>query len=309
MHIALLLVSVLALPSDALRLGHKSLTKESDQKTSDEACASGAKRKLIVNSHVDAQEPLDVLLASLKKHGFTKFEDIVVFRGGAKSDAAPANGQDGITLVDLGINSFDLNAFHGLSKYNDHPRVCADTYFYIHDTTSVGPCFPKVFDELNAEPEEIITPGRAYFSNQCVFGRGVAKNFGDAFDLPVSKKDGLKIENGGCFGKACAPATFAKNWTMVHGRRDLGRAEDLYTKGTRSVVWYQDLDLYKYISWEWNFNKEKEDNADFSLDDNTERFGASCARHITIPISEHNRLSPQEVDDQNTITSVVSHPV
>lgn len=202
-------------------------------------------RKLIINSHVEYEIPLQHLVASLKQYKFKRFEDIVVFRGGAESDSNPYIGTDGMTFVDLRVNSYDLNSMMGLAKYKNHSAICAEAYFYIHDTATVGPCFPQVFDEIEVAPTEVITPGAAYFSNQCVFGGSLVDNFGQDFDKNISKAEGFQIEAGGCANGACALHHYAEKQTLIPERQTLGNA-DLYSTGIPRVCsWYKDFDIYK----------------------------------------------------------------
>jgi len=210
-----------------------------------------ADRKLIINSHVEYDTALDYLLTTLKKYQFPLTE-AVVFRGGATADSDPRVRGDGITFVDLKLNSFDMTAFSGLSKHKDNSLVCAGLYFYIHDSTSIGPCFPQVFGEIKAEPSEVITPGTSYFSNQCVFGHSVVDAYGDAFDWEIDKKAGFNIESGGCAEgskgqQACALRVYASNRSLIPERTEIGVADVYNTTMPRNVVYYKDWDLYKYF--------------------------------------------------------------
>jgi len=213
-----------------------------------------ADRKLIINSHVKYHTALDHLLASLKKYEFPLAE-AVVFRGGAKADSEPQVRGDGITFVDLKLNSFDMTAFSGLSKHKNDSCVCARLYFYIHDTTSIGPCFSQVFREIKAKPHEVITPGTIYFSNQCVFGHSIVDKYGDAFDWEIDKKAGFNIETGGCADgpegqRACPLSAYASKRTLIP-ERTLLPDEDVYnTREPRKVVYYRDWDLYKHYLYQ-----------------------------------------------------------
>ena len=214
-----------------------------------------AQRKLVINSHFKYRQALDHLVASLKEHRFP-LNDVVVFRGGANISAVlehpgPRLGQDGMTFVDIAVNSFDLTAFAGLAMYNNHSLVCADMYFYIHDTTQIGPCFPKVFEEIKVALTEVITPGRDMFSNQCVFGRSVVDKFGNAFQPTafesITKQAGFEIERGGCSGRACSINHYAVTQTVIPRREKLGTIDVYGTSKPRTARWYREWDFYKFF--------------------------------------------------------------
>jgi len=244
-----------------------------------------ADRKLIINSHVEYGTALDYLLASLRKYRFP-LKEAVVFRGGATADSEPQVRDDGITYADLKLNSFDMTAFSGLSKHKDNSLVCAGLYFYIHDSTSIGPCFSQVFTEIKAEPSEVITPGTSFFSNQCVFGHSIVDKYGDAFDWEMDKLAGFDIESGDCTrgpeGQlACALREYASKRTLIPERSQIGE-EDVYnTTQPREVVYYRDWDLYKYFLYQpdtWGGDYRK----DLALKENTSvmhpTWASDCAR-------------------------------
>jgi len=213
-----------------------------------------AERKLVINSHVKYGQQLDRLVASLKKHKFP-LNDCVVFRGGASTSAGPHAGPDGMTFVDLTVDSYDLNALAGLSLYNNHSLVCADMYFLIHDSTQIGPCFPKAFAEVKVAPTEVITPGLRHFSNQCVFGRSVVDKFGNDFIRDVDKGRGFLVDGGVCAfysfgnpkGKTCSINHYASKRSVIPERVPLGDADVYHDSLPRTAFWYQEWDLYKFI--------------------------------------------------------------
>jgi len=225
-----------------------------------------AERRLVINSHVEYGKALDRLLASLKEHSFP-LKDCVVIRGGALKEKGPHIGSDGVTFVDLALNSFDLNALAGLSRYKNHSLVCADMYFLIHDSAQIGPCFPQAFKEIKVSPTEVITPGFSFFSNQCVFGRSVVDNFGDDFEKAVGKVDALVIEGGQCIGKACSIDHYALSRTILPPGEELGDLDVYKTSKPREVRWYKAWDLYKFVSPQdkWQISANGDYKHDLSL--------------------------------------------
>jgi len=210
-------------------------------------------RKLVINSHVEYGSALASLRASLERYGFP-LSSAVVFRGGAPADTEPYM-RNGMYFVDVHVNSYDMNAFYGLSKYHDDPAVCATLYFYIHDTTSVGPCFADVFRQLTVAPDEVIIAGESYYSNQCVIGAGVVQKFGDSFNWNIAKPAGFQIEAGGCirgpYGQqACAAKHYAQHVRVIAAREDLPQKDVYHTGKPRMVRYYRDWDLYKYFLYQ-----------------------------------------------------------
>ena len=62
----------------------------------------------------------------------------------------------------------------GLYHHRNDPRVKADVYFYVHDTTTVADSFPSLFAAMSScESDEVRHPPPP-FANICVFGSGVA---------------------------------------------------------------------------------------------------------------------------------------
>jgi len=244
-----------------------------------------AERKLVINSHVKYVKALAHLVASLKLHKFP-LKDCVVFRGGAVANSGPRIGPDGMTFIDLTVDSFDLNAFAGLSMYNNHSLVCADMYFYIHDTTLIGPCFLQVFDEIEVAPTEVITPGRAYFSNQCVFGRSVVDKFGNDFAHNVDKGGGWNIEAGGCFGTACSISHYAGKQTVIPERVTLGDVDVYNTSQPRVLTWYQEWDLYKFFLYQNSTTHLRADLTMLQSDPSlSQEWAPSCPRKCTVEAS------------------------
>jgi len=249
-----------------------------------------ADRKLIINSHVKYGTALDYLLASLRKYQFPLAE-AVVFRGGAEADSEPQVRDDGITYVDLRLNSFDMTAFSGLSKHKDNSLVCAGLYFYIHDSTSIGPCFPQVFGEIKVEPSEVITPGTVHFSNQCVFGHSIVDSYGDAFDWEIDKNAGFDVESGGCADGpegqlACPMSIYASKRTLIPERTHIGEVDVYNTTQPREVEYYRDWDLYKFFLFQPDtFGGDYK--KDLSLKTNTSvmkpTWASNCARGLAAP--------------------------
>ena len=103
------------------------------------------KLKLVINSYEPYTAPRAKLFASLHRSGFWRFEDVIVVLGGSSVDAItwrplsedrhpnPPN----VTVIQMVLNSFDLQGLSALHRYRRHPRVVSDTYVYLHDTCEV----------------------------------------------------------------------------------------------------------------------------------------------------------------------------
>lgn len=214
--------------------------------------------RLVINSHVRYWKPLNILLQSLVSVSWTRWDDMVIFMGGSRRNIAPYKGlhtwtPQGITIVNLTLNNFDYNGLAGLYRYRDDPLVRADVYFYLHDSTKVGKSFPQVFPSLkdNFHLGEVRLPGGAN-SNIYHFSHAVVERYKRNYDINLTKGEAVNLELGGV--NAWVRGTrhighFAKKVVWLRGRQGRGSADVYGTGIKRTIWWYPDYDIYKYILW------------------------------------------------------------
>jgi hypothetical protein len=212
---------------------------------------TSCERKLVVNSHVNYAKVLDVFISGLKESNFREWERVVVVVGGSAHDSEPYIGQDGMVFVETSMNSYDLTSFAMLFKHRNHPLLKADTYFYTHDSSRPGSCFPEVFQHMCALPGEVVTAGKRFFQNICVFGKKVIETYGHNFDTALGKHDGLTIEASFPVKGVLPIGWFGRPWSSIPKSTHLEKDVDIYGTGVkRRTQWFSDFDLYKYILYE-----------------------------------------------------------
>lgn len=133
-----------------------------------------------------------------------------------------------VVVIRATMNSFDWTAHHQLYVYRDDPLVVSDYYLYLLDTSKVDNDFmqkvggklpiprsrgmpprlsvlsssssssytkgpPEVESDRDPYRERLIlTP--CPHSSITIFGKGVVRNYGNNFERPISKEDGLTLE-------------------------------------------------------------------------------------------------------------------
>jgi len=127
--------------------------------------------------------------------GFKRFDDVVVFVGGAAAESKPHRCWEpyNVTCINVTWNAIDGNALAGLSTHKNDPEVTADGYLHLLDTSSVEPTFPAKFEELQVRPDEVLLPPRPN-AQILVFGKEVVENFGTNFLTNMSKQESIALE-------------------------------------------------------------------------------------------------------------------
>lgn len=208
--------------------------------------------KLVINSDARYSKALEKLFQSLEGVNFERWQDVIVVRGSSPFKAVyhpnTSYGDLGVTYVDLTWMNYDFHGFAALHSERRNRCVWAHVYFYIHDTCTAGPKFPQVFDSmLKVASNEIVYPGQ-YQSNICAFGRGLVQVYKGLYEKIMTKRDGITVESGWCWGHVCPMFMYAAKVTIVKARITTGRKVDLYNTGVnRTETYYEDFGLYKYL--------------------------------------------------------------
>lgn len=214
----------------------------------------GSGHKLLVNTHVAYGKVLDFFVSSLNQTGFKDWQDVIVVVGASEKDKDPYVGKGGMTFIETIMNNQDVTAWAMLARLKEHPLVHAKTYFSVQDTTTLGPCFPNVFQAMKTKisVDEVVTAGDKWYSFISAFGREVIDLYGHNFDTTLDKHEIVDLESKEIDGnvKGVKPLPyFAKKWTILPARRYV-REVDLYGTGyTRREFYYRDFDVSKLILW------------------------------------------------------------
>ena len=221
--------------------------------------------KLCINSHVAYHVPLRTLFASLSDARFEHYSDVLVMLGGSAHDAPPLEmslaevvpglescGSTKVVVVRTSTNGFDYHGLSLLYRYRSHPLVAADTYLYLHDTTTVDPnTFIERFESFRLPRSPLLyTTWPLPNSNTVAFGAGVVQRFGHNFDANLTKAAAFPMEFGYPFEREGAPAVqplISFGFVVKVGPRIPRGSSDLYATGSpRLRFFYPAFGVYKH---------------------------------------------------------------
>mmetsp|Transcript_19089 Transcript_19089/g.60045 ORF Transcript_19089/g.60045 Transcript_19089/m.60045 type:complete len:218 (-) Transcript_19089:31-684(-) len=199
-----------------------------------------------------------MLLVSLNRIS-DQWDDVVIFMGGSRWDSLPYKGLRnwtsdgrGISIVNLTLNNYDYTGMSGIYWYRDSKEVRADTYFYMHDATTVGPGFPKALHRMrgNFSPAELKIP-RGYSANIYAFSHELVEAYNINYDVNLTKREAVHLEVRGpgvrVRGRVHPLLWFARHVTWL-AQRQQRPDQDVYRTGhARQVYWYPDYDVTKYL--------------------------------------------------------------
>lgn len=214
--------------------------------------------KLVINSNVYYNFPATCLLNSLKRNNFGRMNDIILVISESTDDVPVSKKIDmlncSITIVKTKDNMFDWSGFNILHEYKEHPLIASDSYFYLLDSSTVGPNFQKRFEyyeKLLSNSRFIMAPQRPN-SNICVFGKQIIDEYQNNFNgMKISKKDAIALELHNIFIKdRLVKNIFEYGKFYETKNREFMGYNDIYkTNVPRAVFYYPDFDVYKYIRW------------------------------------------------------------
>lgn len=111
--------------------------------------------KISISSHVNYGYALNVLLASLDTHGVPRKDVVITVCG--RSNEPPEiveTGPDSEVIIYVPTNCYELSQAYGIHHFLDHPRVRADYYITIHDTSVATETFGERMKEYAKEMKE-----------------------------------------------------------------------------------------------------------------------------------------------------------
>jgi len=214
--------------------------------------------KLLINSHVKYQKPLAFLLKSMVNASFDRWQDVMIVFGGSTADIGPHKAVVGgvpVTIVNTTLNAYDYTALWAIWRYRNHHMAKADRYFYLLDSSSVGPYFSvrfKEWSERNGTDEVLVRPW-GYNSNLCIFSRRLVSRFRASFRLNFTKTEAVRLE---IMDRYNARGARPLIWWAVRTRgrivytppRDFKGFTDVYGIGfSRMAHWYPNFDVSHYM--------------------------------------------------------------
>lgn len=203
---------------------------------------SSALPRLVINSHVRYNIPLQSLFMSLHSNGFADWCRVLLVLGGHTEDIAPRRSGN-ITIVKTTRNAYDYTALGTLYDYRDSPLVCADSYLYIHDTTHATLTFNTKFKKLSVRGNKIKCSAAPH-ANIVAFGHQVILNYNKRFHLTLNKIEAVNIE----FDNKRGLTSFGA-WETAEPRIEVG-AFDVYRTGfPRTAFEYKSFGIIKFVLW------------------------------------------------------------
>jgi len=237
--------------------------------------------KIVINSNVRYKKPLAVLLQSIYDSGFQAFENIIIVMSQSAKNTPPmrVNAQEfipdapniEICLIEITMNSFDFTGFHSLYIYSEHPLIKTDYYLYLLDTCTVDLTFAEKYNNIITENKiiqimttykeiDIISYHHPIYtrivsydfpqSSIFMFDKYVILNYQNNFSIPLTKREGLSIEDGKPIikrGRVIKPLKSFGQFTSL-GQRIRTETKDIYnTKYPRTGFYYPRFGITKWI--------------------------------------------------------------
>ncbi|CAK9082283.1 Hypothetical protein SCF082_LOCUS39113 [Durusdinium trenchii] len=211
--------------------------------------------KVVINSNMKYQVPLNILLDTMKAFRFENFTDVIIVVGGAAAclaygrfqlSAFSSFGADvdriytdhDMTYIETPYMNYDLTGLAILGRYKDHPSVQANSYLYLLDTTTVGAGFLEKFKALSSMGYKEYRSVRRPASNICAFGRGLLEALPANFEPKLEKVEGLRFEYGFEPKGIKQFEDVADQVTVLRDRIEEGDPVDIYKTGyPRHVFW------------------------------------------------------------------------
>ena len=216
------------------------------------------KIKIVINSHKSGTIALNKLLDSLKKCDEFKNYSIIIFIGGYydNDDGYYENKDENITYVYCNHNSID---FTGLISILEYLPKKDEYYFYLHDTTVVGPSFLKNLNDIDLKNvtsmrlRPKVSMNMGIYSNELIHNsRDILNEFKntDENKLQYYKNKGVNDED--------IIFNNDNNSKIINNKDNfvsVSEPYDYYNTGVMRIVEYYNIDLYKIkANWE---SKEK----------------------------------------------------
>lgn len=223
------------------------------------------KFKIVINSNAHYKLALNVLLASILRSDLDDYLDLIISISESEfnsppeilkiSDFTDICSDKEVVVVRNTINNYDCGGFNNLYLYQDHKLIKSKYYFYLLDTSSVGPNFHNKIKTCIKRwgNYNLIKPMRAA-ANTMIFNHKLISKYGDSFNREFSKQEAVKVEHDLNFihhdGTEINGFTKLVN-TMYLPERIYLCDVDVYNMGyPRKQFYYEYFDVHKYVLWD-----------------------------------------------------------
>lgn len=216
--------------------------------------------KIVIQTCKGYEQPIEKLLASINFHNHASTFIIVVNKcekeGVHKKLWTCQNGHTAeITTIETPKNLWEYVSFEKVQKYNEHPLIDSEYYFFMHDTCWVtdparfwnGLQKLRKHCNLSSTPNGICFPGRnSTCHNMMLARKQFVLEYGAQFvGKTFTKEQGIHIEFS---DRNINGIKGNKNWPYTtFGRRARRRPSSVvYSNGAKRIlIYYPLLDLYK----------------------------------------------------------------
>ena len=208
--------------------------------------------RIVINSHKSSTVALDHLLESIKNADqHNTFEFIVVLGGFHDLKDYKLSKENQFTFIQCSFNSIDYNGLIALSDlYKDDVD---NYYFYLHDTTKVGPRFFEILSNINLQGVSTMKMMTWYSMNMGIYSQKIINQFQNYlhgfknYDTPNIHFKVNLVHNEDYIFRHDPNCIVFQGYT---GHQFTGPT-DYYGTGTpRIVEYYPNFDVYK-IKGNW----------------------------------------------------------
>lgn len=213
-------------------------------------------RALVVTSHVNNSRALCHALESIRSQPMQTVKSVIVVVGGYDDGPYKVYESGDVVRIHAPHNSIDFTGLIALVDLEKDPRVRHDSYFYIHDTTRIGPHF---MDRVYNIPPKTSTASFMWPSmNMGLYAHKTLVKFKDTlenFRNEVNTTHSAQVFKNKCvvFEDCIFRANIEEHvWLSTAPPEIQGGATDYYGNGVRRIVeYYPTMDLYKIkANWE-----------------------------------------------------------
>ena len=220
--------------------------------------------KLVINTNSHYTLALKKLFGDLIDIKYPNFLDIVVVISESEKNSEPTimpifdlvgiETEKCVVVIESVLNNYDYAGFNALYLNAEHYLIKSEYYFYLLDTSSVGPNFyQKIIELTNKYPNKKILAPKVPNSNIILFKYDMIDIYRDMYNRSLSKKEAIWVEHSVSFRSpdgvlVTSVINLANGDVIILGEREhIGRS-DIYNNGyIREIYYYSDFDVTKYV--------------------------------------------------------------
>lgn len=158
--------------------------------------------KISISSHVGYTYALNVLLNSFDRHDISR-KDVIVTICGREGEPPEIieTDPDREVIIYVPRNCYEMSHVYGVSCFIDHPRVKADYYITIHDTSlateKFQDCMKIYANEMKKRDLDVLYALQTRQLNLAGFSYAFMKEHGHNYNKDIDKPAAWDAEHGG----------------------------------------------------------------------------------------------------------------